>query len=105
MATTSEVGAALVGVGRIGQIHLKNLVQISDFRIRWLVDVKENHEKMAELVRKYRLVDEAKITTPEDLDKVVADPRVKVVVICTPTNFHERSIMEALKAGMYILCK
>ncbi|XP_060081806.1 inositol 2-dehydrogenase-like [Ylistrum balloti] len=105
MMSHVEVGAALVGVGRIGKVHLRNLVDISEFRIRWLVDVVESHEEISELVRKYRLNDEAKVTTPEDLDRVMDDSRVKVVIVCTPTIYHEHVIMKALKAGKHVFCE
>ncbi|XP_033761922.1 uncharacterized oxidoreductase YrbE-like [Pecten maximus] len=105
MTTQAEVGAALLGVGRIGQVHLRNLVEISDFRVRWIVDIKENHGKIEELIRKYKLGDEAEITTPEDLDKVMEDSRVRVVVICTPTTYHEHAIIKALKSGKHVFCE
>ncbi|XP_069110824.1 uncharacterized oxidoreductase YrbE-like [Argopecten irradians] len=105
MSSKIEIGAALLGVGRIGQVHLKNLVDISSFRILWMVDVKENHKTMDGLISRYRLHNETRITTPDELDKVMEDSRVKVVVICTPTSFHEHAIMKSLKSDKHVFCE
>lgn len=74
MTSTPLLGAALFGVGRIGQVHLKNMVDNARLRVRWLVDVTSQHDLMTRLIDRYRLTGEAKVLDIEDSDKVFSDP-------------------------------
>lgn len=74
MTSTPPLGAALFGVGRIGQVHLKNMVDNARLRVQWLVDVTSQHDLMTRLIDRYRLTGEAKVLDIEDSDKVLSDP-------------------------------
>ncbi|KAJ8314132.1 hypothetical protein KUTeg_008693 [Tegillarca granosa] len=101
----SRLGIALFGVGRIGQVHLENLVFSNKVDIRWLVDVKEVHPGIQTASQQLRLGDETHITTPDDIDKVLSDKRVDVVLVCTITPTHEEIIRKALNAGKHVFCE
>ncbi|XP_022338565.2 myo-inositol 2-dehydrogenase-like [Crassostrea virginica] len=105
MTSTPPLGAALFGVGRIGQVHLKNMVDNARLRVQWLVDVTSQHDLMMRLIDRYRLTGEAKVLDIEDSDKVFSDPGVDVVIVCTPTPTHSDIIKKALTAGKHVMCE
>ncbi|XP_062618713.1 myo-inositol 2-dehydrogenase-like isoform X2 [Saccostrea cucullata] len=105
MEGSRRLGAALFGVGRIGQVHLKNMVDSGRLTIRWLVDVPAQHGVMTELIGKHRLQGEAQVIDIKASQKVFEDPRVDVVIICTPTPFHSDIIKKALTAGKHVMCE
>lgn len=75
MTSIQPLGAALVGVGRMGQVHLKNMVDSGRLSILWLVDIPPQHGLMAELIKKHRLTGETQISDIESSHKVLIDPR------------------------------
>ncbi|XP_061162544.1 myo-inositol 2-dehydrogenase-like isoform X2 [Saccostrea echinata] len=105
MDSSRRLGAALFGVGRIGQVHLKNMVDNGRLAIRWLVDVPAQHGMMNELIEKHRLTGETEVIDIEASEKVFEDPRVDVVIICTPTPSHSDIIKRALSAGKHVMCE
>lgn len=106
MTSNKPLGAALFGVGRIGQVHLKNMVDSHGrLNIRWLVDIPAQHGLMAELIKRHRLTGETQISDIESSQKVLSDPRVDVVIICTPTPTHYDIIKRALTAGKHVMCE
>ncbi|XP_076095101.1 myo-inositol 2-dehydrogenase-like isoform X2 [Mytilus galloprovincialis] len=100
----NRIGAAIIGVGRIGQVHLKNMVNSHCIQVHWMVDTTAVHGNLKELANVYNLVD-TKITTPDRFETVMADERVKMVVICVPTGLHKEFIMKSLKAGKHVFCE
>lgn len=103
--TSHQLGAALVGVGRIGQVHLKNMVDSGRLNIRWLVDIPAQHGLISELIKRHRLTGETQVSDIENSQKVFTDPRVDVVIICTPTPTHYDIIKRALIAGKHVMCE
>lgn len=69
-----RIGTALIGVGRIGQVHLRNMINGHSVNIFWLVDNTEIHKKIEELAKTYSLK-EAQLSTPENVDRVLCDKR------------------------------
>lgn len=100
----AAVGIALFGVGRIGQIHLQNLMANSDVTVRWLVDVEAARDKAQELCALHGLKD-ACFVVCDNCEEVFNDPSTKAVVICTPTHFHEETVKMAVKAGKDVFCE
>lgn len=105
MTSNQTLGAALVGVGRMGQVHLKSMIDSGRLSIRWLVDIPAQHGLMAELIKRHRLTGETEISDIESSQKVLLDPRVDVVIICTPTPSHYDIIKKALTAGKHVMCE
>lgn len=75
MTSNQTLGAALVGVGRMGQVHLKSMIDSGRLSIRWLVDMPAQHGLMAELITRHRLTGETEISDIESSQKVLSDPR------------------------------
>jgi myo-inositol 2-dehydrogenase/D-chiro-inositol 1-dehydrogenase len=92
MSKNSTVGIAFLGLGRMGETHLKNLSSISDVRV---VVVADADGERAERGRRTTGADLA-FTDPA---KAIDHPSVDAVVIVTPTNTHAHLIELAANAG------
>jgi myo-inositol 2-dehydrogenase/D-chiro-inositol 1-dehydrogenase len=89
----------VLGVGRIGNVHIENLVnRIPGTEVAALSDVLP--EELARV--------KAKFDVPMaylDYKEVLKLPDVDAVVICTPTNTHCQVILDAAAAGKHIFCE
>ncbi|KAL4220886.1 hypothetical protein ACF0H5_019152 [Mactra antiquata] len=101
MATKEYIGVALFGVGRIGRIHLKNLLANKRINLEWIVD---QFPDAAETVLR-EIGANVKVTSISEIDNVLKDSRVDAVVVCTPTDSHARLSIQALNAGKHVLCE
>ena len=87
---------ALLGCGRIGQVHARTLRRIDGARVASVTDaVPEAAERMSALTG-------APVT---DADAVIADAGIDAVVIGTPTPTHYDLIHAACAAGKAIFCE
>lgn len=89
----------LIGAGRIGQLHARNIVQRVDNAS--LVAITDVHLEAAR-------------TCAEDLNipnvvgshvAIFADPTIDAVLICSSTDTHAQFIIEAARAGKHIFCE
>ncbi|MBL8630873.1 MAG: Gfo/Idh/MocA family oxidoreductase [Rhodospirillaceae bacterium] len=87
---------AQIGIGRMGALHLRNVVANPRLKLTWIVDPAP---EAANAARQYQ----AKITT--SLDEALADPNVKGVVVASPTAFHLEHVLACLKAGKAVFCE
>ncbi len=91
------IGFAVLGCGRIGKMHARNI---------------KAHPR-AELVACYDVVSTAAEATARDLgtkaagsiEEVLADPRVQAVFIASPTGTHVDLIARGAKAGKAVLVR
>ena len=94
-----KVNFAVVGVGRIGKVHIENLTyRMPDAEIVSVSDVFE--DELKKVAGKFNI---AKAET--DYKKIVNDKNVDAVVICSPTDTHAEVIKEAAEAGKHIFCE
>ncbi len=86
----------LLGAGRIGQVHGKNIAINPRAK---LVAIYDPFEDAANSL--------AKATGAEvrDMDQIIKGKDIDVVVICTPTDTHSDLIERAAKAGKAIFCE
>jgi myo-inositol 2-dehydrogenase/D-chiro-inositol 1-dehydrogenase len=89
---TSAIGVAFLGVGRMGETHLRNLVGLSGVRV---VAVADPNREAAE---RGKSISNAEVALT-DIEKAITNPGVDAVVIVTPTETHARLIELAVKAG------
>nr|WP_314418487.1 inositol 2-dehydrogenase [uncultured Erwinia sp.] len=87
---------ALLGAGRIGQIHAGNIAAHPDCRLVRVMDVYAPAAKA--LAEKYG----AQVST---LDQVLNDDDVDIVAICSATDTHADLIEAAARAGKAIFCE
>ena len=92
-----KVNIAIFGVGRIGKIHLKNLLRFSGVNV---VAVADTHYPADEFKKEFK--DVFFSSNPEE---VLALPAVEAVLICTPTSSHAAMIELALQSGKHIFCE
>lgn len=98
----STVEIALFGLGRIGTIHLENLLSNPQIKVHYCVE--QCPERSNFVKNRWRLYDTEFVEPSED-QQVLDDPRVDAVVVCTPTGTHESLVLRSLHAGKAVLCE
>ena len=93
-----KTSVAVVGLGRIGKIHLNNLCRSVDgVEVLAVMDVSDQATKLA-----------AEYGIPlvfEDFDELLCMDELDAVVICSPTDLHADHVMKAARAGKHIFCE
>ena len=93
-----QIKIGIIGIGRMGQIHLDNLMQkFSEVEVVAISDINEEARQWAE---KYTI---SKFYF--DYQDLISDQEVNTVVICSPTNQHAENIIAAAQAGKNIFCE
>ena len=87
---------AVFGAGRIGKIHAGNVARQAGVRLKYVVDV--NADAAAALAQTHG-------AAVEDVDRAMADPAVRAVVIASSTDTHADLVMRAAAAGKAIFCE
>ena len=87
-----SIGIALLGAGRMGLTHVRNIAGIATARVVVVAD------PIAEAAERGRELAEATRASTDPLD-AIRDPNVEAVVIVTPTDSHAALIEAALRAG------
>jgi len=95
----AEISMGVVGAGRIGRIHAENLAfQVQGARLRSIFDPnRAAAEACASRCRIPWVVDDAR--------RLIEDPELDAVVICSPTSEHAEQIELAAAAGKAIFCE
>lgn len=88
-------GFGIVGCGMISNFHAK---AIADIRGANLVACYDSFPKSAD-----RLSRETGCTPYDDLKEMLADPKVDIVTICTPSGAHMEPAVAAAKAGKHVV--
>jgi len=88
---------ALIGAGRIGQIHGRNIASHPGAKLRWVTDV--NAEAAGKLAKALGA------QSGTDAKAAIQDPAVNAVAICSSTDTHAEMIETAAKAGKAIFCE
>jgi myo-inositol 2-dehydrogenase / D-chiro-inositol 1-dehydrogenase len=91
------VGMAVLGCGRIGRLHARNLARHPRATLLSVFDVAgEAAQQTAAALR---------VQSARSLDEVWSDRRIDAVLIATPTDTHVPLITGAVKAGKAVLCE
>src|SRR5213594_4252175 len=92
------VRLAVAGLGRIGQLHARNLAgRTPGVELAAVVD------PVARLAR--RIADALGATWSTSFDEVLSDPAVDGVVIAAPTAEHAAMVERAARAGKHVFCE
>jgi myo-inositol 2-dehydrogenase/D-chiro-inositol 1-dehydrogenase len=94
--STDMLTMALLGAGRIGQIHGRN---VADNPRAALVAIADADAKAAAALS---AATGAKVAT---IDAIMDDKAIAAVAICTPTDTHADLIERAVKAGKAVFCE
>jgi myo-inositol 2-dehydrogenase/D-chiro-inositol 1-dehydrogenase len=93
-----QINLAILGVGRIGKIHLQNMLRhFAGVRVVAVGDTQLSAENFSSNFRD--------IDFSNDPAAVVNRADVDAVVICTPTSSHAEMIEMAVKSGKHIFCE
>ena len=93
-----SIGVAVLGAGRMGQTHIRNLAAIANATT---VIVADPDPAAAEAGRSLARAQRAS----EDPLQAIHDPDVEAVLIATPTTTHAALIEAALRAGKAVWCE
>ena len=92
MSKQDTIGVAFLGLGRMGETHLRNLTAISGVKVVVVADPARERAERGRAMTGAELA----LTEPE---KAIDHPSVDAVIIVTPTNTHARLIEVAANAG------
>lgn len=104
IAGCRQIGVAIIGVGRMGSIHLYNARREPRAKLLYVMDASQ--ERLDHL-RKRFFLDEygVKSVKLDEWQTILDDPQVEVLIISTPTFTHEKYTCEGLKHGKHVLCE
>jgi myo-inositol 2-dehydrogenase / D-chiro-inositol 1-dehydrogenase len=93
-----SVGVGLVGTGRIGRVHADFLAgRVKDASLAGVHDVRPNLAAA--------LADELGVPAFDSVERMLADPSVDAVAICSSTDTHAELATAAARAGKAIFCE
>ena len=94
-----KVNIGVIGAGRIGRMHAENLAfRIPDAHVPAISDIIPEAAKGCA----------AACNIPkahDDYRRILDDPEVDAILICSSTDTHTRFIVEAARAGKHIFCE
>ena len=94
-----KIKIGVIGTGRIGKVHTETIAQnIPEAEILALADI--NISAAKKLGERFSIN-----SVSDDYKKVLANPEIDAVLICSPTDTHAKFIVEAAKAGKHIFCE
>ena len=97
MANLASIGAAVIGTGFIGTVHVEALRRIG-VQVRGVLgstpDRGAARADALGVAHAYR-----------DLDELLADPHVQVVHVTSPNDLHHAQAAAALRAGKHVVCE
>lgn len=93
--------AGIIGAGRIGKVHAKNIAMfVPEVEIKTVADPFMNDETEKYLKTTCRVQNVTK-----DAEDILHDREIEAVLICSSTDTHSKYIIEAAKAGKHIFCE
>lgn len=93
-----KIKIGVIGTGFIGPVHIEAMRRLGYVDIVALADINE------EVARQKANM----LSIPAaygDYKKLLADPEIEVVHICTPNNLHYSMTKEAMAAGKHVVCE
>ena len=91
------INFAILGLGRIGKIHVANIASDPKCNIECIYDI--DNSISLEISKKYG----CKVSL--SAEEAISDPNVDAVCICSATPTHTKYILLAAKAGKAIFCE
>ena len=93
------VNIGIIGAGRIGKVHADALTRrIAEAHVVAIADVYEDAARAA--ASQYGIPE-----ATGDYRKLLSNPQIEAVVICSSTDTHSQFITEAAQAGKQIFCE
>jgi len=96
---TKNLKFGVIGVGRIGKIHIENLAhRIPGNQVTAVADVFE--DELKNVARQYNIS-----LAVQDYKEIIENPEIDAVIICSPTDTHSQIIQESAVAGKHVFCE
>jgi myo-inositol 2-dehydrogenase/D-chiro-inositol 1-dehydrogenase len=92
-----KINFAVAGLGRIGKIHLENLLQMEDVEVVATMDPLEECQQYAK--------DKGIVNTAGSFEEMLSIAEIDAVLICSPTDTHADFVELSAKAGKHIFCE
>ena len=93
----NKINIALLGLGRIGQMHAVNLINHPEFNLKYVFDINKNLTR--KIAKKFSSLS---ISSPNDAFK---DKSIKCIFIATSTKTHLKYIDEATRNKKVVFCE
>lgn len=94
----NNIKLGIIGMGRIGKIHLENLcMKISDVEVAAVVNPSK---KGRDYAARFGVV-----KVSDDVNIIFSDPEISAVLICSPSDTHADYAICAAEAGKAIFCE
>ncbi|MGA8482476.1 MAG: Gfo/Idh/MocA family oxidoreductase, partial [Chthoniobacterales bacterium] len=94
---TAPLGIALIGAGRIGQLHARNMVRNPRARLLCVLEQdKERAKSIAEM---------AGCQMVSEFEEAINLPGVEAVFVCSPTDTQVDYVVRSVEAGKYVFCE
>lgn len=93
------IGIGIIGAGEISLLHVAAYRTLGD-RVRLVAVADIDRERSKFLSERFEIA-----SVHEDYQRLLADPDVDAVSICTPPFLHVQQSVEALEAGKHVLCE
>lgn len=91
-----QMKVALIGCGRVANVHAKALNELPHTKLEAVVDIKpERAENFGKLYDCQRVLTDYRVA--------LADPEIDAVQICTPHYLHASITIDAVRAGKHVL--
>lgn len=89
----------IIGAGRIGKVHAENLsFRLPNTNVRAITDT--NCMAARALAERCNIP-----VVAESAEKIISDPGIDAVLICSPTDTHADLMVKAAQAGKHIFCE
>ena len=95
MESKKIYGFGIIGCGMISSVHAEIINKLENATLIGVAD--HTKERAAAFAERFGTV------AFESTEALLADPRVEVVVICTPSGTHAELAVQALRAGCHVL--
>lgn len=93
---TDSIGLCLIGAGAIAQRHMMALSQVEGVEPRWVVS--RPIETANEFARQWKFANAGSEVAP-----ALADPRVQLVLVSSPSPLHSEQTIQALQVGKNVI--
>lgn len=97
LADISSIGAAVIGTGFIGTVHVQALRRLGVNVVGLLGSSTLRGAEAAQAIGVAK--------SYEDLDDLLSDPAVQVVHVTSPNQFHHQQVKKILAAGRHVICE
>ena len=99
MEGKNSVGVAVIGTGRIGQLHIENIIRfIPEAELIAIADV--NPSSIEHVAKKFAIP-----TVSTDYLQLLDRSDIEAVVVCSSTDTHAQIIQDSAQAGKHIFCE